>query len=152
MSAREARLRAAGLTLPDAPRPLGAYVPAVRAGDLLFLSGMLPLAGGAPAVRGRLGADVSLEDGRRAARLAALNALAVAREALDDLDDVARVVRLAVHVACVSSFDQHAAVADGASAVLDAAFPEAGHARLALGASSLPAGVPVELDVILQLR
>lgn len=150
MSAAE-RLRAAGLHLPEPPRPLGRYVPAVRAAGLLFLSGMLPLRDGSPLLTGRLGEDLDVARGREAARAAALNALAVV-DAETGLDAVTGVVRLAVHVACGPDFADHAAVADGASEVLDTAFAPARHARLVFGSVSLPAGMPVELDVVLATR
>ena len=93
----EHRLRDLGIELPRAPTPLGAYVEAVQTGNLLFLSGTLPVEGGAPKFVGRIGAELSVEDGRHATRLAALNALALAKEHLGSLDRVTRVVRLGFH-------------------------------------------------------
>ena len=145
------RLRAASLTLPPPPQPLGAYAPATEANDLLYLSGMLPLRGGIPVLTGRLGAELEPCQGFAAAQLAALNALAVANAQVG-LARIDRVVRLAVHLTCTHDFDQHAAVADGASEVLNTAFAPTMHSRLVLGAVALPAGVPVELDLILALR
>ncbi|TDB93924.1 RidA family protein [Actinomadura sp. 7K534] len=149
MSAPAARLEAAGLHLPEPPRPLGAYVPAVAASGLLFLSGMLPLRGGAPLMTGRLGAELDTASGREAARTAALNALAVI-DAETGLDSVARLVRLAVHTACDTGFRDHAAVADGASEVFDTAFAPTRHSRLVFGSVALPGGMPLELDLILE--
>ncbi|MFI6480904.1 RidA family protein [Nonomuraea sp. NPDC050663] len=145
------RLHEAGLRLPEAPRPLGSYVPAFRAGGLLYLSGMLPLRDGEPLATGLVGEDLDVGAGRAAAEAAALNALAVAHAEVG-LAEVAAVVRLAVHIACPPAFHGHAAVADGASRVFDLAFAPVRHARLAFGAASLPAGMPVELDVIMALR
>ena len=148
----EERLRELHLALPDAPRPLGRYVPAVAAGGLLFVSGMLPVKEGRPVWTGRLGADLTLMEGREAAKIAALNGLAVARAALGSLDRVRRLARLTVHIAAAADFTAHAAVADGASELLATLFEDGGgHARLALGAASLPAGVPVELEIIFEL-
>src|SRR5580693_2544912 len=111
----ERRLEDLGIKLPRPPTPLGAYVEAVQAGKLLFLSGTLPVEGGAPKFLGRIGAELSIEDGRRATRLAALNALAIAREHLGSLDRVTRVVRLGVSLVTTPDFLQHPKVADGAS-------------------------------------
>ncbi|HEY1374402.1 MAG TPA: RidA family protein [Candidatus Binatia bacterium] len=146
----ETRLRELHLILPEPPRPLGAYVPAVAAGGLLFVSGMLPVRDGRPVWGGRLGAELTVAQGREAARLAALNGLAAARAALGSLDRVRRLARLTVHIAAAADFAAHAAVADGASELFAALF-EDGHARLALGASSLPAEMPVELEMIFAL-
>jgi enamine deaminase RidA (YjgF/YER057c/UK114 family) len=149
VSAVAERLRAAGLRLPEPPRPLGRYVPAVAASGLLFLSGMLPLRDGEPAMSGRLGQELDTAAGREAARLAALNALAVT-DAETGLDSVTRVVRLAVHIACDPGFRHHAAVADGASEVFDTAFAPTRHSRLVFGSTALPTGMPLELEVVLE--
>jgi len=101
-------------SLPPTPQPLGAYVPTVQMGDLLFVSGMLPVLNGAPQFVGRIGEDLTIEQGREAALLAARNALAAARDAVG-LNRLAGVVRLAVHISCTADFQKHAAVADGAS-------------------------------------
>ncbi|GII77744.1 hypothetical protein Sru01_27260 [Sphaerisporangium rufum] len=151
MSGVLGRLAAAGLHLPEPPAPLGAYVPARAAGGLLFLSGMLPLRDGVLMAAGRPGQAPDLERASDAAAQAALNALAVAH-AHTGLDAVADVVRLAVHIACPPEFAGHAAIADGASRVFDVAFAPARHSRLAFGASSLPAGAPLELEVVMALR
>lgn len=149
----EARVHALGLTLPNPPTPLGAYVSAVEAGWLLFVSGMLPVREGRPAYRGRLGERLSVTEGRDAARLAALNGLAVAQTALGSLNRIKRLVRLTVYVAVEPKFGEHAAVADGASDMLAAVFSDGGgHARLAVGVSSLPAQMPVELELIFELQ
>lgn len=149
----EARVQALRLTLPDPPVPLGAYVPAVEADRLLFVSGMLPVREGRPAWSGHLGERLSVAEGRDAARLAALNGLAVAQTVLGSLNRIKRLVRLTVYIAAVPEFSEHAAVADGASEVFAAVFSDGGgHARLAVGASSLPAQMPVELELIFELQ
>jgi enamine deaminase RidA (YjgF/YER057c/UK114 family) len=148
----ETRLEELGIVLPAPPRPLGAYVPAVVTGPLLFLSGMLPIKDGRPAMTGRMGVDLTIEQGRHAARLAALNGLAVARESLGSLDRIHRAVRLVTHIRCAPDFADLAAVADGASELLALLFGSGGgHARLAVGAVSLPALVPVELELVFEI-
>lgn len=140
-----------GLILPEPPAPLGHYVPAVRIGSLLVLSGMLPLEDGRPTTVGRLGDEVSIEAGRAAARRAALNALAVAQRALGGLQHVRRVVRVAVSMATSPGFTAHAAVADGASELFASLF-EDGHTRVVFGATSLPMGASVVLEVSFELH
>ena len=140
------------LVLPEPPNPLGTYVPAVVAIGMLFLSGMLPVKDGRPVWTGRVGIELSLDGGRQAARLAAPNGLAVAQAKLGSLDRIKRVARLTVHTAGAPDFSDHAAVADGASTLLASVFNETdGHARLAIGACSLPAKMPVELEMIFEL-
>jgi enamine deaminase RidA (YjgF/YER057c/UK114 family) len=147
----EENLRRLGLSLPQAPRPLGAYVSAVEAGSLLFLSGMLPLENGIATIIGRVGDEVSVELGRTAAQQSVRNALAVARETAG-LNRLAGVVRLSVHIACGPHFHEHALVADGASELLNQVFAGSkGHVRLVFGSTALSRGVPVELDLILLL-
>jgi enamine deaminase RidA (YjgF/YER057c/UK114 family) len=149
----EDRLRALSLELPAAPKPVASYVPAVRSGDLLFLSGILPMKEGKPAWTGKVGRELTVEEGAEAARLACLNALAVVKAELGGLDAVARIVRLGGHVASAEGFTQQPAVVNGASDLLVAIFGDAGrHARLALGAYELPLGAAIELELIVQAR
>ena len=144
-------LRLLQLDLPETPRPLGDYVPALEAGNLLFLSGMLPIKNGAASFVGRVGQELTIESGRKAAQLAVLNALAVARDAVG-LNRLAGVARVGVHVACAPDFQQHAAIADAASELLNEVFEGSRHSRLAFGNSSLPGGMPVELELIFLLH
>jgi enamine deaminase RidA (YjgF/YER057c/UK114 family) len=138
------------IKLPTPPKPLGAYVEAVQAGNLLFLSGTLPLEGGVPRFVGRVGVELSIEDGRSAARLAALNALALAKEHLGSLDKVARVVRIKVSLATTPEFRDHPKVADGASELLAEVFgPDKTSTRSVAGVASLPLGAPVVVEMIL---
>lgn len=148
----EHRLKELGITLPAPPQPFGAYAEAVQTGDLLFLSGMLPTEGHGPAVVGRIGAELDAEAGRSAARIAALNALAVARQHLGSLDRVTRLVRLGVSVATVGDVRNHPQIADGASELLQDIFgKDRNPSRLVYGVASLPLGCPVELELILEV-
>ena len=146
-------LSSLGITLPAPPKPVASYVPAVLAGDLLYLSGMLPFRDGQVAVTGKLGQDVTVERGAEAARLALLNALAVVKHELGSLDRVQRIVRVVGHVASASGFVQQPAVINGASDLLVQVFGEAGrHARVALGAAELPLHAAIELELLVQVR
>jgi enamine deaminase RidA (YjgF/YER057c/UK114 family) len=148
----EERLRDLGIELPHPPKPLGAYVEAVQTGSLLFLSGTLPLEGGVARFVGRIGGELSMEDGRRATRLAALNALAAAKEHLGSLDRVTRVVRLAVSLVATPEFSQHPRVADAASELLANVFGEnRTSTRIVYGVTSLPVGVCVVVELILEV-
>jgi len=149
----DAKLVELGITLPPAPKPVATYIPAVRAGDLLFLSGTGPFKDGRIAFAGKLGRDLTVEQGAEAARLTLLNALAMVRQELGTLDRVVRIVRLTGHVASAEGFIQQPAVINGASDLLVQIFGEAGrHARLALGAAELPLNMCIELELILQVR
>ena len=149
----DAKLAELGITLPPAPKPVATYIPAVRAGDLLFLSGTGPFRDGRIAFAGKLGRDLTVEQGAEAARLTLLNALAMVRQELGTLDRVVRIVRLTGHVASAEGFTQQPAVINGASDLLVQIFGEAGrHARLALGAAELPLNMCIELELILQVR
>jgi len=148
----EQRLKELGIELPEPPEPFGTYVEAVQTGNLLFLSGMLPTEGRAAKVIGRIGAELDVEGGRKAARLAAYNVLAVARSYLGSLDRVTRVVRLGVSVATSGDVRDQPKVADAASDVLQDVFgKEKSPCRLVYGVASLPLGAPVELEVIFEV-
>lgn len=149
----EARLAALGIKLPDAPKPLGAYVPAVQSGSLLFLSGMLPLVNDRPLMEGRIGAGLDLEAGRAAAHAACLNALAVARAHLGSLDRVTRIVRLGVAIAAADQFREHPQLADAASTLLEDVFgKEKTSTRIIVGVTNLPMGMPVALELIFEVQ
>jgi enamine deaminase RidA (YjgF/YER057c/UK114 family) len=148
----EQRLQELAIKLPVPPRPFGTYAEAVRTGNLLFLTGMLPTEGRAAKFVGRIGAELDVEAGRKAARLAALNLLAVAREYLGSLDKVTRIVRLGVSVATSGDVRDQPKVADGASELLQDVFGENKNpCRSVYGVASLPLGTPVELDVIFEV-
>ena len=148
----EQRLKELGINLPAPPEPFGTYAEAVQSGNLLFLSGMLPTEGRAAKFTGRVGAELDVEAGRRAARVAALNVLAVARQHLGSLDKVTRVVRLGVLVATSGDVREQPKVADGASELLEDVFgKDKNPSRLVYGVASLPLGTPVELEVIFEV-
>src|SRR5450631_134900 len=148
----EARLAELGIKLPAPPEPFGIYVEAVQTGNLLFLTGMLATEGHEAKFIGRVGAEFDVESGRKAAHLAALNVLAVARQHLGSLDKVTRIVRLGVSVATSGDFRDHPKVADAASELLQDVFgKEKNPSRLIYGVASLPLGTPVELEVIFEV-
>jgi enamine deaminase RidA (YjgF/YER057c/UK114 family) len=149
----EQRMKELGITLPVPPEPFGTYVEAVQTGNLLFLTGMLPTEGHGAKFIGRVGAELDVEAGRKAAHLAALNVLAVARKYLGSLDKVTRVVRLGVSVATSGDFREHPKVADAASELLQDVFgKDKNPCRSVYGVASLPLGTPVELEVIFEVR
>ena len=148
----EARLKELGIELPVPPTPVATYVPAVQAGDFLFLSGVIPVRQGKLMVEGKLGRDLTVEQGYEAARIALLNALSIVRTEMGSLDRVKRIVRLVGYVASAEGFTQQPAVINGASDLLVDIFDEAGrHARIAVGAAQLPLNSPVELELIVQV-
>jgi enamine deaminase RidA (YjgF/YER057c/UK114 family) len=148
----EQRLTELGIKLPAPPEPFGTYVEAVQTGNLLFLTGMLPTEGRAAKFVGRIGAELDVETGRKAARLAALNALAVARKHLGSLEKVTRIVRLGVSVATSGDVRDQPKVADAASDLLQDVFgKEKNPCRMVYGVASLPLGTPVELELIFEV-
>jgi enamine deaminase RidA (YjgF/YER057c/UK114 family) len=148
----EERLQELGIQLPAPPQPFGTYVEAVLTGNLLFLTGMLPTEGRGAKFIGRVGAELDVEAGRQAAYLAALNALAVARQHLGSLNRVARVVRLGVSVSTSGDVRDQPKVADAASELLQDVFgKDKNPCRLVYGVASLPLGTPVELEVIFEV-
>jgi len=149
----EDRLAGLGIHLPDAPKPFGAYVPAVQTGYLLFLSGMLATSGHTATVVGIVGKDLDVKAGREAASTAALNVLALTKKELGSLNRVSRVVRLGVYVAATPEFTEHRKVADAPSELLRDVFgDQTVSSRLVFGVASLPLGSPVELEVILEVK
>lgn len=148
----EQRLEELGIKLPASPEPFGTYAEAVQTGNLLFLTGMLPTEGRAAKFIGRIGAELDVETGRKAAYLAALNGLAVAREYLGSLDKVTRIIRLGVLVATSGDVRDQPKVADGASELLQDIFGKGKNpSRLVYGVASLPLGTPVELEIIFEV-
>ena len=148
----ESRLRDFGIQLPAAPTPFGTYVEARQTGNLLFLSGMLPVVNHKPKYLGRLGRELDVEAGRDAAYTAALSALAAAKQHLGSLDRVTSVVRLGVFIATSGDFFDQPRVADAVSDLFRDIFgSERTAARLVIGVASLPIGMPIELEVIFEV-
>lgn len=148
----ESKLKALGLTLPAPPKPVATYIPAVRVGDLLFLSGVLPSRDGQLIMTGKLGQTLSIEQGMEASKVAVLNALAIVRSEVGSLDQVKRIVKMVGHIASAPGFTEQPQVLNGASDLLVAIFGEAGrHARVAVGAAELPRQAPVEIELIVQV-
>ena len=148
----EKKLNELGLTLPASPKPVATYIPAVRVGDLLFLSGVLPSRDGQLIMTGKLGQALSIEQGMEAAKVALLNALAIIRSEAGSLDRVKRIVKMVGHIASAPGFTDKPQVLNGASDLLVAIFGEAGrHARVAVGAAELPRQAPVEIELIVQV-
>jgi len=148
----EQRLKDLGIALPPPPTPFGAYVEAVKIGKLLFLSGMLPVVDRKPQYVGRVGGELSAEDGRKAAEIATLSALAAIKEYLGSFYKVAGIAKLGVYIATEGDFRDHPKVADGASELLLKVFgTEMLSGRIVLGVASLPLGMPVEVELVLEL-
>jgi enamine deaminase RidA (YjgF/YER057c/UK114 family) len=147
----EQRLVELGITLPEVPAPAGLYAPCVQTGPLVFVSGQIPTQDGAVIRHGRCGESVSVDEAAELARVCTLNALAIVRQHLGTLDRVSRVVRVAGYVASGGGFIEHPRVVNGASQLLLDIFGEAGrHARIAIGVSELPQGVPVEVEFLFE--
>ena len=152
LATAEQRLRQLGIKLPVPPEPFGIYAEAVQTGNLLFLTGMLPTEGREAKFIGRIGAELDVEAGHTAARFAALNSIAVAKQHLGALDKVKRIVRLGVAVATSGDVRDQPKVADGASELLQDVFgKDKNPSRLVYGVASLPLGVPVELELIFEV-
>ncbi|MFL5237365.1 MAG: RidA family protein [Rhizomicrobium sp.] len=148
----DARLAELNIRLPEPPAPVASYVPYVVSGNLVFVSGQVTMADGGLQYVGTVGKELSLEDGKAAARLCAINVLAQLRAAAGDLDRVKRCVKLGVFVNAVPGYSQHPEVANGASDLIVEVFGDTGrHSRAAVGAGSLPRNVAVEVDAIFEL-
>ncbi|MEU8774744.1 RidA family protein [Streptomyces sp. NPDC048606] len=149
----EERLAEAGLKLPPTPAPLAVYVPAVRSGNRVYTSGQLPMLDGALALTGKVGAEVTPEQGQALARQCALNALAAVVSVAGDLSAVKRVVKVVGFVASAPGFTGQPGVLNGASELLGIAFGDAGiHARSAVGVAVLPLDAPVEVEITVELH
>ena len=146
------RLKELGLTVPTAPKPLAAYIPAVRTGNLIFTAGQLPLVDGQMAGVGKVGGEISVERGRELAEIAALNALA-AVETITSIDNILRIVRVVGYVNGVPGFTNQPAVINGASEFFVKIWEDAGrHARSAIGVAELPLNAPVEIELTVEVR
>ena len=147
------RLAEIGLNVPVLPKPAGAYVPATMTGNLCYSSGQTGTVDGRLLYTGKLGAEITLEDGYKSAQLAMLNVLAELQWALGDLDRITRVVKLTGFVASAQGFGQQPKVVNGASELLERILGERGrHARSAIGVAELPFGAPVEIEVVVEFN
>ena len=148
----EQRLQELGIDLPTPPTPFGAYVETVQTGRLLFLSGMLPVVNHKPKYVGRLGKELDAVAGREALYTASMSALSAARAHLGTLDKITRVVRLGIYLATSGDFFEQPYVADAASELFESIFGKVkASVRVVIGVASLPLGMPVELEVILEV-
>lgn len=153
MTTHTERLAALGLTLPPVTAPVAAYVPAVQTGSYIYVSGQVPVADGKVAATGKVGAEVSTEEAAGLARICALNALAAAANVAGGLDNIGRIVKVVGFVASASGFNGQPQVINGASELLIEVLGEDGrHARSAVGVAELPLNVPVEVELIAEVR
>lgn len=145
----EAKLTELGILLPEVPKPVAAYVPFIRSGDLVFTSGQICVEKGELKFKGKIGKDLTPEEGYQAARLCAINTLAVLKAAVGSLDKVQQIVKVTVFVNSADGFTAQPAVANGASELYQLVFGDAGrHARSAVGAPELPLNTAVEVEVV----
>jgi enamine deaminase RidA (YjgF/YER057c/UK114 family) len=148
----DAKLTELGIQLPEAPKPVAAYVPFVQSGDLIFTSGQIAIAGGEVKFKGKVGREFTTEEGYQAARLCAINTLAVLKAAAGSLDKIEQIVKVTAFINSAAGFSAQAAVANGASELYQQVFGEKGrHARSAVGAAELPLETAVEVEVIARI-
>ena len=153
MSQVETKLESMGLKLPEAPKPVAAYIPAKQTGKLVFTAGQLPMVQGELISKGLLGQDVEIEEANKAARICTLNALAAIKGVIGDLDRIKQIVRVVGYVASVPTFTQQPAVVNGASELLLEIFGENGkHARSAVGMAVLPLNASVEIELTVEVE
>ena len=149
----EQKMDELGIKLPKAPEPLASYIPATIVGNLIYTAGQLPILDGKLILEGKLGNDVSVEIGTKAAEICAMNCLSVIKVAIEDLDKIRRIVKVTVFVNSADGFTRQAQVANGASELLIKIFGEAGkHVRSAVGANELPNNAPVEIEMIAEIE
>ena len=149
----EEKLANMGIELPEPPKPAGAYVPSVRVQNLIFVAGQIPSVKGVLKYKGKVGSNLTIEDGYQAARICALNALSILKSELGSLDKVAGIVRVAGFVNCNNDFVDQPKVVNGASDLLMAVFGEQGrHARIAIGTNTLPLGAAIEVEFLAEVK
>ena len=149
----EAKLKQLGIELPEAPKPLAAYIPAVKTGKYVYTSGQLPLKGGELKFKGKVGSDLTEAEGYEAAKLCAVNCLSVVKSAIGSLDAIKRIVKVTGFVNSAPGFQAQPKVVNGASEFLGEVFGDAGkHARAAVGVSELPLDAAVEIEMIVKLK
>ena len=153
MNEIESRLKSAGVILPEVPKPVAAYVPAKKVGNLVFTAGQLPMVNGELISKGLLGQDVEIEEANKAARICTINALAAIKGVIGDLDQIQQIVRVVGYVASVPTFTQQPAVVNGASELLLEIFGDNGkHARSAVGMAVLPLNASVEIELTVEVK
>jgi len=149
----EKRLEELGVILPDPPAPAAQYVPALICGELVFVAGQTPKDGTELLYKGKVGRDITLEEGREAAGICAKRCISAVKGAIGDLDRVEKIVQITGYVNCGEDFEKHSMVINGASDFLEKVFGEKGrHSRVAVGANSLPGNAAVELQMIVKLK
>lgn len=149
----EEKIKELGHELPEAPKPLAAYIPAIRTGNLVFTAGQLPLVKGTLKYKGKLGSEVSDSDGKKAAEYSCLNCLSVIKSIAGSLDNIKQIIKVSVFVNCTTEYTNQPEIANGASELLVKIFGEKGkHARSAVGVSQLPKGSPVEIEIIAEIN
>jgi len=149
----EQKLQSLGITIPETPQPVAAYIPALQVNDLVFTSGQIPMVNGELKFRGKLGTEISKEQGYEAAKICVLNALSAIKGVIGNLDRIVQIVKVVGFVASAEGFTEQPAVINGASEFLQTVLEKKGtHARSAVGVSELPLGVPVEVELIVQVK
>ncbi len=149
----EEKLKEMGIEIPEPPKPLAAYIPGIKTGSYVYTSGQLPFIAGKLIMEGKVGKNISLEEGQKCAQQSAINCLGVIKSVCGSLDNVEQVVKLVVFVNSTDDFTAQPAVANGASELMVKVFGDAGkHARSAVGVSQLPMNAPVEIEMIVKLK
>ncbi len=149
----EEKIKELGYTLPETAKPLAAYIPAIRAGEFVYTSGQVPIVGGELKYKGKVGTDLTLEDGQKAAIICALNGLSAIKGVMGDLDKIERIIKVTVFVNSANGFTDQPKVANGASEFLGSVFGDAGiHTRSAVGVSELPINSAVEIEMIVKVK
>lgn len=149
----EEKLKSSGFSLPQTPKPIAAYIPAIQINDLVFTSGQLPIVDGELKFKGKLGKEISKEQGYEAAQICALNALSAIKSVIGDLNRIEQIVKVVGFVASAEGFTEQPSVVNGASEFLKELFGEKGiHARSAVGMVELPLGAAVELEMIVKVK
>ena len=149
----EDKIKELGFTLPETPKPLAAYIPAIRTGDYVYTSGQVPFADGKLKYAGKIGFDLSIEEGQKAAELCALNALSTIKSVIGDLNKIEQIIKVTVFVNSADAFTDQPKVANGASEFLGKIFGEAGkHVRSAVGVNELPIDSAVEIEMIVKVK
>ncbi len=149
----EGRIKELGFSLPEPPKPLAAYVPALQTGEFVFTAGQLPMLYGQLKYTGKLGKEVTPEDGKKAAEICALNCLSAVKGVIGELSRIEQVIKLTVFVNSADGFTDQPAVANGASELIEKIFGKNGsHARSAVGVNELPKNAPVEIEMIVKVK